>query len=338
MKIIDEEKNKEMVVTNTEDIPMKHLEEESTVGIPKEYVPISLSTKGKFGIPPVVYVKNFSLEDIVELSVASDEIIREKLIFILNSLMYNNKVSVSDFPEPIVIELIVKMYANFFSSTLELPFTVTEEDKKYAEEHSIPIPLNPTITIDLTKIKTYPIDPKIKNYIIVKRDKEPKFFAKFKAYPSLGDTIFLQKYIRERFESEDREFKEVEKLIKEGKEDELSLKLKIDYNNYLLERVRTSLLLSKILCLLEVNGINMEYMKIDEKLEIYNKIPALHDIQVYKKVEKFYNSLNLGIIPEMEVKNPITKQVCTRRFTFRLVDLLQTIYLSDTNEYDICYD
>ena len=56
--------------------------------IPSYYVKINLSTEGKVGAPKEFHIKNFSTRDIMELALTEEKDIPEKLLHILQSLIY----------------------------------------------------------------------------------------------------------------------------------------------------------------------------------------------------------------------------------------------------------
>ncbi|NJL69164.1 MAG: hypothetical protein HC894_25545 [Microcoleus sp. SM1_3_4] len=170
--------------------------------IPPGYVPIEMSTKGKLGVPEVLYARNFSTEDVVNLSMATDILLPERLIATLRSLLLDKTVRVEDWPDKSVIELLVKIYANFFTPMLtSIAFPWNEEDIDWLENHDQKDKIealregkwNPIVDIDLRKINIKDIDPDVRDYIIIKRKKGVPLEAKFSTYPRIGDTLIIKK-------------------------------------------------------------------------------------------------------------------------------------------------
>jgi len=87
--------------------------ETSTKDIPVGYLRMELSTQGKMGAPKVFHVRNFDTREIVELSITADSELPIKLGNILDKLIFEEGVSIHDFHENEVVELLVKLFAIF---------------------------------------------------------------------------------------------------------------------------------------------------------------------------------------------------------------------------------
>jgi hypothetical protein len=97
--------------------------------IPSEYIPIEMSTNGRLGVPKVVYARNFKTDDIVNLSMANDDLIPERLISIVKGLMHDKTIQVENWPDKSVVEFLIKLYANFFTPLLKsIDFPWNESD------------------------------------------------------------------------------------------------------------------------------------------------------------------------------------------------------------------
>ena len=96
--------------------------ETSTKDIPVGYLRMELSTQGKMGAPKVFHVRNFDTREIVELSITADSELPIKLGNILDKLIFEEGVSIHDFHENEVVELLVKLFAIFYYQNIELIF------------------------------------------------------------------------------------------------------------------------------------------------------------------------------------------------------------------------
>ena len=103
--------------------------------VPLSYLPIELSTRGRLGVPKIVYCRNFNTEDILTLSMLSTTIIPERMIAVLNSILYGEN-NVALWPDKSIIELLVKVYANYFTPILpQVKFPWDESDIEWLKEH-----------------------------------------------------------------------------------------------------------------------------------------------------------------------------------------------------------
>jgi hypothetical protein len=63
------------------------------------------------------------------------------------------------------------------------------------------------------------------------------------------------------------------------------------------------------------------------------------DYKMMKKVNEYYSEMKIGL-DDSQVKmfNPITGKSEKRRYSFRILDLLQTIKLYDSDDFDISFE
>ena len=340
------------------DIPIINTKITSKVAIPSGYIPIELSTNGKLGVPKVVHVRNFSTGDLVELSLYNKETLPENVIKVLNNLVYE-KVDVSNWPDKIIIELMIKIYTNYFTPIVyDVVFPWSDEDIQFLEsknrfEEAMALKSgkwSPTLDLDLRTLDTIAIDDTVKSYITIRNRATSTTSAlevKFLSYPKFGDIITINKAMEERFYEEDKKYARIrqdselrERYIQEGRNMELITPL--DPGSYLAWQkyeLRKSLYLMKAaqaLYLTSFNGKDLSNSTLDEKISILDN-PEF-DVNVGKAIEDQYSKLNFGINNNVKVKNPITGEFELRRFSFRFMDILQAIQSSKSPEYDIFYD
>lgn len=337
---------------------IQKVQQSMALGAPAGYIPIALSLKGRLGVPEVVHVRNFSTENLIDLSMASDELLPERLIHLLKELIYE-PVRVEEWPEKAIVELLIKLYANFFTPMItSTPFPWDRSDYNWLIEHDKKdqaLDLSsgkwvPRIDIDLRvlKIKEFPED--VKSYLTVKNKRnasDPLYVkAKFLAYTRIGDSIALKKAADNKFEEEDKKYEKIRQmttirndLIQRGITDNLPVISEKEYLDWQSHAVAKAIYLSKLtkaLYLVAFNDIDLSKATLEEKLK-YSEDPRF-DINVTRKVDQQFAQLDFGIDPNIQVKNPITGEVCTRRFSFRLLDILQAVQSAQSDEYDFSYD
>ena len=83
-------------IIDLEKLNVSQKKEEMTV--PLSYLPFQLSTGGKLGVPETIYCRNFNTEDILTLSMLANSIMPERMVSVLNSIMYE-QVNVAEWPD-----------------------------------------------------------------------------------------------------------------------------------------------------------------------------------------------------------------------------------------------
>ena len=89
----------------------------STKDRPAGYLEINLSTQGKVGAPKTFHIRNFKVRDILSLSLTSDAELPQRLISILNEMIYED-VDVGSWHEKEIEETMVYLFLNFYKDTL----------------------------------------------------------------------------------------------------------------------------------------------------------------------------------------------------------------------------
>ena len=329
--------------------------------IPSYYVKINLSTEGKVGAPKEFHIKNFSTRDIMELALTEEKDIPEKLLHILQSLIYEKNVDVSSFHESEVVETMVRLYVTFFSPILEIDFPVEESDyeelraldSKDAENKIQALKAGkwkPKVAINiLNDINTYPIPEDFKPYATI-ISKKSKFSITF-GLPKYGDIIVIKKWLAENYDNQEKKFAKLKKMLElynslmdrynAGEDIDLNKLPVIDpveedeFNKFQLAKAAALVDVIRALHLVNFDGKDVRDMPLSERTKLVQD-PRV-DVSVAKKIDMYFDNLKFGIDPEVQMLNPITGKPCKRRYSFRLADLLQAMQLSESDEYDIVF-
>jgi len=329
--------------------------------VPLGYVAIELSTKGKVGAPKIFHIRNFRTTDLVSISLTSQDDLPETMCNLLDSMIFEKDVSVRNWHEKEVTELIVRLYMIYFSPVLEnIEFEPLEEDwdflkKDVGEERYLSMRDDfmrgdwvPKTTINLTLIETHDLDEKFSS-ILRLSSKKTGLSATF-TYPKFGDAIIIRKFLKSYFEKDTKRFSnikrsiqiknELERRVYDGEEIDLTkipyvseLDLK-EYATFETQKALIAVDVVRSLNFLEFDGKDLSNSSFEDKLDVA-KDPRV-DYTLAKKVEDYYADLKFGINDE-EVKmyNPITRTTVTRGYSFRLVDILQAVGSFESDEYDI---
>lgn len=328
------------------------------MSIPLSYIPIAMSTNGHLGVPEQVHCRNFSTSDLLTLSMVSNSIMPEKIVSVLNSIIYE-KVDIADWPDKSIIELLVKLYVNFFTPSLpQVVFPWDETDIEYLKQNKDEDKVEslqkgiwvPRIDLDLRAIDIIPLKSNIKDKIHIRpKDTKGKVVGDivFLSYPRYGDTLILKKLLSDKFDEEGKKYQQIETLvntysdyINDNKDtSQLSPIDPIEYMNwqeYMLQKNVFATNATLAYYIQEVNGEDVSSLNILDKIELLKN--PLFDNKVFKTLNSHFGKIEFGLNPEIKVYNPITGKPCIRRFQFRLHDIIQALQSLNTDEYDISYD
>lgn len=337
------------------DTVLKQIEQVAEIEkqVPEGYQRIVMSTKGKYGAPPVLHIRNFSIEEALELgSIAQDEI-PIKVTKLLQNIIWEKDVNVEKFYEQEVSELCIHFYKSFYSHTLkEQKYTATDADKEWMKNEVYhgketaeyqnwirgietgKIPL--TYEINLDRVGFYKVpDGDVKTKIHYKNGNFDCVFQ----YPRFGDTALLQKAVKEKFYTQDRQMGPLYEIWKRKQEAEQRLRrgenVAIDSIPYLdpddvqavraYELEKTSYIITQMkgLYLCEINGEDVTGKPLSERVEIA-KDPRI-DFSTYQTVSETFGKIEIGPYPKVQIQNPITGQLQEIEHPFRPLDLLAAI-------------
>ena len=326
--------------------------------VPPGYQRIRMSTKGKFGAPEYLHIRNFSVEEALALgSIAQDEL-PIKVNSLLQAIIFEKDVDISKFYEAEVSELCIHFYEVFYSNTLkEIQYKVTDADKEWmlkniykgtkSAEYQNWLrgiengQISHTYDIDLRQVRYYTISDDAKKYI---KYKNGDFSCVFQ-YPRFGDSAILQKALKEKFRQQDITMGPLYKIFKNRQDAEERLRRgeNIAINQipdldaedekavrqYELEKTAYIITTMKGMYLKEFDGKDVSEMSLTERVELA-KDPRI-DFSLYQTVSEAFNKLEVGPVPKVSIINPITGAVEEIDHPFRPLDLLTAIkhYKSD---------
>lgn len=320
--------------------------------VPPGYQRIVMSTMGKYGAPAVLHIRNFSVEEALELGSIAQEEIPIKVTNLLQRIILEKDVDIKKFYDPEVSELCIHFHEAFYSSSLkDLDYTIDEDDKKWALENMY----NNVEGVDYQnwlralntgKIKLhYDIDLRSVQYYGI--DEDPKKMIKYKngdfncvfQYPRFGDTVLLQKAVKEKFRAEDRKFGPLYETYKRKQDAEARLRKgesvaieSIPYldeddlqavRDYELRKTAYVITMMKGLYLQEFMGEDVSDKPLSERVELA-KDPRI-DFSTYQTVSEHFNKLQIGPVPKIVIKNPVNGLPKEIEHPFRTLDLLAAI-------------
>jgi hypothetical protein len=333
--------------------------------IPNGYITIELSTAGKLGAPARFHTRNFDTSDLLNLALSEEEDLPEKVAKMLDNLILEKGVSVMDFHEKEVVEYLVRLYQAFYSNTLkdiDFPWGDDEIDflkKRYGENSPDFQRLFddlksgrwiPKTDINLATVETYDLPDDLHSSLYL-TDKKSGFKLGF-SFPRYGDVVVLRNFIQKEWREKDKQFAAIRGMIKMRNDAEERVRQgerialynvpeapvaeRERYREYETEKSIFGVMAIKALHLVMFDGQDVSKAPIGQRMEMAQD-PRV-DYKVMKTVNDFFEKMKVGIQDEVAMRNPIKEVAEKRKYSFRLVDILQAIKLYESDEYDIDFE
>ena len=316
--------------------------------LPPGYIEVALSTKGRVGAPAIVHVRNFTVGELLELSLTTDTDLPRRLIVALNNAIYEDT-DVANWHESEIEELLIYIYAEFYKSTLDsIEFPLLEEDYEFVKngpdgeqrykdlkEHR----WVPRTSIKLLRdIDPYEIPDNYSPEITI-TNKKTGFYVTF-SYVKYGDRLVVKNWLDKLYRDEERQFDRlIETLRYNSSVTDPDKKLPVDpaekeaYSDFISKKLGTLTEVSRLISVVNYNGQDVSDMDIDEKYKLLSQ-DARIDYGMIAKLAARQDKQPFGLKPYIHMVNPLTNKECTRRFSFRILSILQAMQLSGPDEYD----
>jgi hypothetical protein len=205
--------------------------------IPEGYVEVRLSTKGLIAAPEVFHIRNFGTEDLLKLGVSDQEDLPLRVIDMLDGMIFEDDVRVSDFVEKEVIELLLFVYESFYGDGFySQTYPLDDEDWDYlaekcggkdsaefrARERAIKNEeWKPQFDIKLSEpgssVQYFDVDPNIKTNARIR--KESGFECVY-GLSKFGDVLEIKKFMDAEWKERDKQFAAIGDIIKRRQEAE----------------------------------------------------------------------------------------------------------------------
>ncbi len=329
---------------------------------PAGYIPIELSTKGLIGAPAVFHMRNFDTADLVGLALTDENRLPVIVSEMLDGLIWEKDVSVSTFHEKEVVETIVRLYQAFFSDILkDVEFPWNDDDIEALREklgdteefRSQVLDLKnrkwiPRVDIALSSVNTYDVDATTLQKELFITDKRANFTAGF-MFPRYGDILTIREFMKDAYRDPDQQFASLRSTLKFRQDAEERLLKgeniamsrvpdvpdfeKDRYIQYESDKQKFGIQAIKALHLVYYEGQDVRNLSLAERTALVAKDPRI-DYRMTSAVNKYFASWEIGLQPEIKMANPLKGVVEPRKYSFRLVDLLQAIKLYDATEHD----
>ena len=320
--------------------------------VPPGYIEVALSTKGRVGAPAIVHVRNFTVGELLELSLTTDTDLPRRLIAALNKAIYEDT-DVANWHESEIEELLIYIYAEFYKSTLDsVEFPLLEEDYEFVKngpdgeqrckdlrEHKwVP---RTSITL-LRDIDPYEVSDDYSPEITIK-NKKTGFYVTF-SYIKYGDRLLVKDWLDKVYRDEEKQFDALVETLKHNSSvADPAKRLPVDpaekeaYSDFVAKKLGTLTEVSRLISVVNYNGQDVSKMNVDEKYKLLSQ-DARIDYGMIAKLAARQDKQPFGLKPFIHMVNPLTNEPCVRRFSFRILSILQAMQLSGSDEYDDGFD
>jgi hypothetical protein len=285
--------------------------------VPIGYININLSTKGKISQAPAsIMARAMTAAEVLSLSIYIKDELQGPLINLLDSLIYrtgdNNTPSVANWTPEEVIEFTIKYYTNFFGVKMsEIDYKASDDElielKKQKRDTEITSleqgKWKPKVELDLSKLNFLKLPEDVSNKLVV-TGKKDKFSVTFR-FPYYGDILVVNKALTDLTGKEG--YPEPEVLLA---------------------------LLSNAVLVTEVQGTSIESFTLADKLELLMNDPKF-SISLFEAINQRIDEIRFGVDENIPIISPITGKPTTRRFLFRVLDVLSAITVFQSDGYDV---
>jgi hypothetical protein len=310
--------------------------------VPSGYITCGLSSEGKLGAPKLFHSRDFTCGELLNLSLVDQNARPRYLIELLQNIILEKDVKITDFYEKEVIEFVMNIYqiyyGNIFSNVdyeitaddweaIKIRYKDKPEDFENAQLQYKSGKWRPKYDIFLDALDYNTLPPDFKKTAVVKTKNGGVYEF---SYPKYGDFSLSREVIRVAFAGEDLKHKqtqqkaemkyEIESRIRKGELIDrsriplLSNEEVATYNKYMEERSDFINILAKSMFIRSYNGKDISNETLEEKI----KVTLMLDIDQYtmKTIIDYFSDLNVGIKKEVKILNPVTRKHVIKEFNF----------------------
>jgi hypothetical protein len=294
--------------------------------IPYGYLPVKLDSLGKLSAPKILHFRNYSMEEVLELSAIKEENYIEALIKCLNNMVYEKDFDCANLHEKELELVMMSIYNAFWSKQLQghtyyLDDSIEDLELKNNEKNVA------IAVLDISNIQTNTILKEFKEPIKIEIDgKIVKFIL-----PRIKDIILAKEFVHKKYFEIERELSDIKSKIEKK-----SIDVSYDQNEKF-EKMQTSKSLDflKVFQSSIIHSVNDKVLlSIEDKIKEFPNI-ELGFWQEYQKV--IDEKLNFGINPEVTFFSPELGKKITRRFSFQSMDFIPSLGISGNSRASISF-
>lgn len=312
--------------------------------IPYGYIPIQLSSKGKFDCPETIHVRNYTSSDLLEISSQADDHIIEGSMKLLNNVVLED-IDTSKLTDKEVIEIYLAIYANWWGETIEgYQYPIEDEDINFLKEKNkydliqkiIDETFKPEVDLSIEKISIQQIADEFKEPIRVKDSDSGKDI--YLRIPRIGDGIIAKKYINKLFKKNEEKALSIRKKLEKEKLYKVIDRSISEEDRYFYEEYSDRKAIATIEALqacMILSYDNKDDIPYEEKIQLVHSGEI--NTSVWIKFQNFLNKYPYGVQNNVLIYSPILEKEVERRFLFRPLDFIPTGESKDSDRYDISF-
>jgi len=284
---------------------------------PAGYIPVRLTgSMGRLSAPAILHFRNYTFAEAIELGEMRPENADATFARILSQMCWE-KFPCEMLHREEVKEVLLNVYATWWGKTLDVFYYAIDENKALSVEN------RSVASIPLTAIRIDELPTGFSEPIVIEEpiDHQRVGFV----LPRLINDIAAQEYINAKYAEADASFSDVRVAIRMSDRDGSPLNLGSDrleaYEDNERRKRKEEI---EVLCALQVFSIDGRVLvDLDEKLDaLQHRLPA-NFFSEYSAERK--KNLRFGVNELVTFSCSITHQPITRRFPFRLANLVPTM-------------
>lgn len=329
----------------------KDLEEKNQV--PLGYIKVKLPSNGRIvGVPDFLYFRDFTAGEVMELSLIEDD--TKNLCKILSGMNFEN-FDVSSLPSEDILVILLTIYGNFISPTIEKEIYLNEELEEGDQEGQLNHPSNKElIDIPIAKIPVTYLGYNDKNECINEKLKIPFTITdtetgdkiKFKI-TNLQDVHIATEFCKKLYKNEYIKYESIRMDLEKIQKITNLEERETTYNKYIIDNrdkceeyflffQEFSLEVSKIVQALQIVEYNGKLLEsLNDKLDIFNKKISSGMWNMYTN---FISENSFGVSESISVFSTLLNKVVTRRIPFRFEEFFPDSYQKNNDKYNITFD
>ena len=327
-------KQNDIIVKKSKVAKIAEEEINSEKNIPIGFFPVKFCTKDIFG-PSILHFRNYSLAELLEIASTSDDNKAYTVVKTLKNMCFENydctKLSVEN-----IKEIMLTLYLNFWGTKLiSRPYYKDDTLENLDNKDNVAY-----VDIPIKDIHIIDIPDNFKSHFTIILGKEKVKFC----LPVIEHSFIAEKFVKNFYVEDEQKFREIktklqfiEKLELDNKFEEAS-KVSInssekeDYDNFVKNR---ELLYLKVMQSELIESINDKPIDtLEEKLKAFDN--GLVSIDFWTAYNETVENNKFGVDDSYTFK--VDGKQITRRFSFRLVDLLPAVDKGRTPKYTVQFD
>jgi len=294
-------------------------------GVLGTYLSIPLDSMGKLGVPKELHFRDYTIDEIYELSVSTVQDNLEVLIGCFNK-MVKEDYDCKGLHYKDVITIMLTVHNTWWGQSLTKKMYIDPDIEDYDllnDKANIM-----TEDIPISCFKTAPLKDEFKNPFTVSIIQNKTETTVTCILPTVGNMIDAEAYVKDTFFEQERKLSDLLGKVEaiqqissyEEKAKASRTKLTADelkqYRNYQKDLDKARKMYMQACCFTKIN--DEEYLTIEDRIEHLPEIP----LQIWQRYNQVISDYDFGVDDEVTFDSVTLKNPVTRRLGFRLVELI----------------